>query len=80
VFGGNFTDFTSLSAAPEISTDSPQLGIADVLDLSEGAPIGASGGATEISVADKDSGALATNGQTWQSDLTLLPIDPDSGP
>jgi VCBS repeat-containing protein len=67
VFGGDFAS-------------SSQLSIADVLDLSEGAPIGGSGGATEISAADKDSGAIATGGQTWQSDLTLLPIDPDSGP
>jgi hypothetical protein len=65
VFGG---DFASAS----------QLSIADVLDLSEGAPIGGSGG--EISIADKDSGALVTTGQTGLSDLTLLQIDPDSGP
>ena len=67
VFGGDFAS-------------SSQLSIADVLDLSEEMPIGGSGGATEMSAPDKESGALATAGQTWPSDLTLPPIDPDSGP
>jgi len=68
VFGGTF------------GASSQQLSLADVLDLSEGAPIGGSGGATEISASNNEGGALATNGQTWQLDPTLLPIDPDSGP
>ena len=68
VFGGDF------------GASSSQLRIVDVLDLSDEMPIGGSGGATEISAPDKGSGALVTTSQTWLSSLTLLPIDPDSGP
>jgi VCBS repeat-containing protein len=81
VFGGNFAGSAArLANVAETSINTPQLSIADVLALSDETPIGGSGGATEISVAGKESGVLATGGQTWQLDLTLLPIDPDSGP
>lgn len=92
VFGRNFTSLASLSAAPDISSDAPRLGIADVLDLSDGADSlwmdGAAndvaiGGGRRTETSDEAIGSTAMSGQAWQhcwSGQAAAPVDLESGP
>ena len=83
VFGRNFTSLASLSAAPDISSDAPRLGIADVLDLSDGADSLWMDGAANDETSDEAIGSTAMSGQAWQhcwSAQPAAPVDLESGP
>ena len=83
VFGGDFTSFASLGVAPEISIGAPRLGIADMLDLSDGADSLWMDGAANDETSDEAIGSTAMSGQAWQhcwSGQAAAPVDLESGP
>jgi hypothetical protein len=92
VFGGDFPSFASLGVAHEISDGAPRVGIADVLDLSDGADsLWMDGAANDVAIGsgrrtetlDEAISGTAMSGQAWQhcwSSHAVAPVDLEGAP